>query len=122
MLDSKDDIIRKFKRAVTDSDTVVRYAEGKEGICNLMTIYSCFTGKTFEEIEKEFDGRGYGEFKLAVGEACADGLAPIQTEYHRLMSERAYLEGLLRENAEKASYIARRTLSKVYRKIGFLAV
>ena len=66
--------------------------------------------------------RGYGEFKLAVGEACADGLAPIQAEYHRLMADRAYLEGLLRENAEKASYIARRTLSKVYRKIGFLAV
>ena len=87
-----------------------------------MPIYSCFTGKSFEEIEREFDGRGYGDFKLAVGEACADGLAPIQTEYKRLMSDRAYLEGLLRENAEKASYIARRTLSKVYRKIGFLAV
>ena len=122
MLDPRDDIIRKFKRAVTDSDTAVRYAEGKDGINNLMTIYSCFTGKSFEEIEREFDGRGYGDFKLAVGEACADGLAPIQTEYKRLMSDRAYLEGLLRENAEKASYIARRTLSKVYRKIGFLAV
>jgi len=118
MLDPRDDIIRKFKRAVTDSDTAVRYAEGKDGINNLMTIYSCFTGKSFEEIEREFDG----DFKLAVGEACADGLAPIQTEYKRLMSDRAYLEGLLRENAEKASYIARRTLSKVYRKIGFLAV
>ena len=122
MLDPKDDIVRKFKRAVTDSGTAVRYAEGKDGINNLMTIYSCFTGKSFEEIEREFDGRGYGEFKLAVGEACADGLAPIQAEYHRLMADRAYLEGLLRENAEKASYIARRTLSKVYRKIGFLAV
>ena len=121
MFDSKDDIIRKFKRAVTDSDTVVRYADGKDGINNLMSIYSCFTGKTYEEIEKEFEGRGYGDFKLAVGEACAEGLAPIQAEYKRLMADKGYLEGLLRENADKASYIAGRTLSKVYRKIGFLA-
>jgi tryptophanyl-tRNA synthetase len=121
MFDSKDDIIRKFKRAVTDSDTVVRYADGKDGINNLMSIYSCFTGKTYEEIEKEFEGRGYGDFKLAVGEACANGLAPIQEEYKRLMADKGYLEGLLRENADKASYIAGRTLSKVYRKIGFLA-
>ena len=121
MFDSKDDIIRKFKRAVTDSDTVVRYADGKDGINNLMSIYSCFTGKSYEEIEKEFDGRGYGDFKLAVGEACANGLAPIQEEYKRLMADKGYLEGLLRENADKASYIASKTLSKVYRKIGFLA-
>ncbi len=121
MLDSKDDIIRKFKRAVTDSDTTVRYAEGKDGINNLMSIYSCFTGKSFEEIEREFDGRGYGDFKLAVGEACADGLAPIQEKYHQLMNEKGYLEGLLRENADTASWIASKTLSKVYRKIGFLA-
>jgi tryptophanyl-tRNA synthetase len=86
-----------------------------------MSIYSCFTGKTYEEIEKEFEGRGYGDFKLAVGEACAEGLAPIQAEYKRLMADKGYLEGLLRENADKASYIAGRTLSKVYRKIGFLA-
>ncbi len=121
MLDGKDDIIRKFKRAVTDSDTVVKYAEGKDGINNLMTIYSCFTGKSFEEIEREFEGRGYGEFKLAVGEACADGLAPIQEEFKQLMADKGYLEGLLRENADKASYIASKTLSKVYRKVGFLA-
>ena len=121
MLDPKDDIIRKFKRAVTDSDTVVRYAEGKDGINNLMTIYSCFTGKTFEEIEREFEGKGYGDFKMAVGEACADGLAPLQAEFKRLMADKAYLETLMRENADQASYIARKTLSKVYRKIGFLA-
>ena len=121
MLDSKDDIIRKFKRAVTDSDTVVKYADGKDGINNLMSIYSCFTGKSFEEIEKEFEGRGYGDFKMAVGEACADGLAPIQSEFKRLMADKAYLETLMRENADQASYIARKTLSKVYRKIGFLA-
>ena len=121
LLDSKDDIIRKFKRAVTDSDTVVKYAEGKDGINNLMSIYSCFTDKSFEEIEREFEGRGYGEFKMAVGEACADGLAPIQSEFKRLMADKAYLETLMRENADQASYIARKTLSKVYRKIGFLA-
>ena len=122
MFDSKDDIIRKFKRAVTDSDTVVRYAEGKDGINNLMSIYSCFTGKTFAEIEKEFDGRGYGDFKLAVGEACADGLAPIREKYNDLMADKGTLEAMLKENAEKASYIARRTLSKVYRKVGFYTV
>jgi tryptophanyl-tRNA synthetase len=121
MLDSKDDIIRKFKRAVTDSDTVVQYADGKDGINNLMSIYSCFTGKSFEEIEKEFEGRGYGDFKMAVGEACADGLAPIQSEFKRLMADKTYLETIMRENADQASYIARKTLSKVYRKIGFLA-
>jgi tryptophanyl-tRNA synthetase len=121
MLDSKDDIIRKFKRAVTDSDTVVKYADGKDGINNLMSIYSCFTGKSFEEIEKEFEGRGYGDFKMAVGEACADGLAPVQAEFKRLMADKAYLETIMRENADQASYIARKTLSKVYRKIGFLA-
>ena len=121
MLDSKDDVIRKFKRAVPDSDTVVKYADGKDGINNLMSIYSCFTGKSFEEIEKEFEGRGYGDFKLAVGEACADGLAPIQEEFKRLMADKAYLEGVMRDNADQASYIARKTLSKVYRKVGFLA-
>ena len=86
-----------------------------------MTIYSCFTGKTFEEIEKEFAGKGYGDFKMAVGEACADGLAPIQAEFKRLMADKAYLENLMRDNADQASYVARKTLSKVYRKIGFLA-
>lgn len=119
LLDSKDAIIRKFKRAVTDSDTCVKYAEGKDGINNLMTIYSCFTSKSMEEIEKEFDGRGYGDFKLAVGEACADGLAPLQEEYARLMADKGYLEGILKEGASYASYLASKTLSKVYRKIGF---
>ena len=87
ILDPRDVIIKKFKRAVTDSDTCVRYADGKDGINNLMTIYSCFTGKTMEEIEREFEGKGYGDFKLAVGETCADALAPIQTRYNTLMSE-----------------------------------
>ncbi len=121
ILDSRDAIIRKFKRAVTDSDTVVRYAEGKDGINNLMSIYSCFTGKSFEEIEREFDGRGYGDFKSAVGEACADALAPINSEFSRLMNDKAYLESVYTESAAHASYLANKMLAKVYRKVGFLA-
>lgn len=122
LLDDRDAIIRKFKRAVTDSETSVRYAEGKDGINNLMTIYSCFTGKTMEEIEREFEGKGYGDFKLAVGEACADGLAPFQSEYKRLMADKAYLEGIMKQGSAYAGYLASKTLSKVYRKIGFLQI
>jgi tryptophanyl-tRNA synthetase len=122
ILDDKDTIIRKFKRAVTDSDTVVRFAEGKDGINNLMTIYSCFTGKTLEEIEREFDGRGYGEFKLAVGEACADALAPVQARYNELISDKAFLEAQMKKGAEEASYYARKTISKVKKKVGFVQI
>ncbi len=120
ILDDKDTIIRKFKRAVTDSDTVVRYGEDKPGISNLMSIYSCFTGKSFEEITKEFEGKGYGDFKLAVGEACADALAPVQSRFKELMKDKAYLEAVAKNGAETASYLARKTLSKVYRKVGFV--
>ena len=120
ILDSKDDIIRKFKRAVTDSDTCVRFADGKDGINNLMTIYSCFTGKSFDEIEKEFEGRGYGDFKLACGEACADALSTVQGEFNRLMADKAYLEDVMKKGAEEAAYYARKTLSKVKRKLGFV--
>ena len=120
ILDSRDELMRKFKRAVTDSDTVVRYAEGKPGINNLMNIYSCFTGKTHEEIEREFAGKGYGEFKMAVGEAVADGLAPLQAEYQRLMADKGYLESIMKKGAEAASYMAMKTLRKVYKKIGFV--
>ncbi len=122
ILDSKDDILRKFKRAVTDSGCEVRAGEGKDGINNLMSIYRCFTGKTNEEIEAEFAGRGYGDFKLAVGEACADALAPVREEYARLIADKAYLETVMREGAEAASYIARKTLSKVKRKLGFVTL
>ena len=122
ILDKKDDIIRKFKRAVTDSDTCVCRAEGKDGINNLMTIYSCFTGKSDEEIEREFAGKGYGDFKAAVGEVCAESLDPIRSEFDRLMKDKAYLEGIFKENSEKASYLARKTLSKVYRKVGFVQI
>ena len=122
ILDDRDTIIRKFKRAVTDSDTCVRFAEGKDGINNLMTIYSCFTDKTFEEIEKEFEGRGYGDFKMAVGEVCADALAPVQSEFARLLSDKAFLEAQMKKGAEEASYYARRTLGKVQKKLGFVKI
>ena len=120
ILDDKDTMIRKFKRAVTDSDTVVKYAEGKDGINNLMTIYSCFTGKDFAEIEREFEGKGYGDFKMAVGEACADALAPVQQKYHQLLADKAYLEDVMKKGADEAAYYARKTLSKVKRKLGFV--
>ena len=120
MLEKKDDIIKKFKRAVTDSETEVRFAEGKDGINNLMTIYSCATGKNMDEIEREFSGRGYGDFKLAVGEAVADALTPIQKKYNELMSDKAGLEKILKDGAEKAAQRANKTLSKVYKKVGFL--
>ena len=120
ILDSKDDIIRKFKRAVTDSGSEIRYADDKHGISNLMTIYRSFTGKTIEQIEREFDGRGYGDFKLAVGEACADGLAPVRDEFAKLIADKAHLEAVMKAGADEAAYYARKTMSKVRRKIGFV--
>jgi tryptophanyl-tRNA synthetase len=122
ILDSRDDVIRKFKRAVTDSDTVVRYAEGKDGINNLMSIYSCFTGKSLDEIEREFDGKGYGDFKLAVGETVADSLAPLRERFDALMKDKAYLEQIMRSGAERANHIAMKTISKVHRKIGYVGL
>ncbi len=120
ILDDKDTIIRKFKKAVTDSEAVVRYAEGKDGINNLMTIYSVVTGKSFEDIEKEFDGKGYGDFKLAVGEAVADHLEPVRSEFDRLMNDKAYLKECYTKGAEMAGRIAQKTVSKAYRKVGFV--
>lgn len=120
ILDSKDDIIRKFKRAVTDSDNVIRYGEDKPGISNLMTVYRAFTGKSFEEIEREFSGAGYGSFKLAVGEACADGLASVRDEFSRLIADKAYLESVMKNGADEAHHYALRMMSKVKRKIGFV--
>lgn len=122
ILDSRDDIIRKFKRAVTDSETSVRYGEGKDGINNLMSIYSCFTGKSFEEIEREFEGKGYGDFKLAVGEVTADALAPLKKRYDELIKEKAYLEQVMKNGADTANRIAARTMRKVYRKVGFAQI
>ena len=122
ILDNKDTIIRKFKRAVTDSDTCVCVGEGKHGINNLIGIYSCFTGKTADEIAREFEGKGYGDFKLAVGEVCADALAPIQQRFNEYLSDKAMLENQMRKGAEEASYYARRTLSKVQKKLGFVKI
>ena len=119
MLDTPDDIRRKFKSAVTDSEAVVRYAEGKDGINNLMTIYSCCTNKSFEEIEREFEGKGYGDFKPAVAESVIETLKPIQDRYYELTRDKAMLEKLASEGAQKASYIAGKTVSKVMRKVGF---
>lgn len=120
ILDGRDDIIRKFRRAVTDSGSEVRFADGKDGICNLMNIYSAITGKENDEIEREFEGKGYGDFKLAVGEAVADALSPLQNEYARLIADKAYLEQIMRDGAETASSIARKTMRKVYKKTGFV--
>ena len=121
IMEKPDDIMRAFKRAVTDSETSVRYdVANKPGISNLMHIYSVATGKTFEEIEKEFDGRGYGEFKTAVGESVVEMLTPIREKAEELIKDKAYLESVYRAGAEKASYTAMKTLRKVYRKVGFI--
>ena len=122
ILDDRDTIIRKFKRAVTDSDSEIRYAEEKPGVSNLMTIYSCFTGKTMDEIEREFQGVGYGDFKLAVGEVTADALAPVQNRFNELLADKAGLEAQMKKGAEEASWYARRTLSKVQKKLGFVQI
>ena len=122
IIETRDETIKKIKSAVTDSDACVKYAEGKDGINNLMSIYSSFTGKDFDAIEKEFEGKGYGDFKAAVGEVCADGLAPVREEYARLIKDKAYLEDVMKKGSETASYLARKTLSKVYRKVGFYSV
>ena len=124
LMEKPEDIMRKFKRAVTDSDTerCVRYAPAeKPGVSNLMQIYAAATGKTYEDIEAEFAGQGYGKFKPAVGEAVAETLRPIREETERLLADKAYLESVYRAGAEKASYAAEKTLRKVYKKVGFIA-
>lgn len=120
LLDSRDAIIRKCKKAVTDSEACVRYAEGKDGINNLMTLYSVFTEKTFDEIEKEFEGQGYGVFKEAVGVAIADALGPVKEKYDMYMNDKSQLETIYRSSAEKASYLAEKTMRKVYKKLGLI--
>ena len=120
LLDPPETIIKKFKSAVTDSEAEVVYREGKDGINNLMSIYSSVTGKSFEEIQNDFAGKGYGDFKTAVGETVAEELRPIREEYDRLMADKAYLESCYRDGAQKARTISQRTLDKVYKKIGFL--
>ena len=122
LMDKPEDIMRKFKRAVTDSETAVKYdKDNKPGISNLLTIYCASTGKTIEEAEAEFVGQGYGVFKPAVGEAVVELLRPIREESQKLLADKAYLESVYREGAQRAQYLANKTLSKVQRKIGFVA-
>ena len=124
LMERPEDIQRKFKRAITDSDTenCVRFdPENKPGVANLMSIYSAVTGKTFEEIEAEFAGQGYGKFKPVVGDAVIEHLRPIREESQRLLKDKAYLEGVYRDGAQRASYVAEKTLRKVYKKVGFVA-
>jgi len=121
IMDKPEDIMRSFKRAVTDSETSIRFdPENKPGISNLIQIYSVCTGKDFDEIEKEFDGKGYGVFKPLVGEAVVEVLRPIREEAQKLLTDKAYLESVFKNGADKASYTASKTLRKVYKKIGFI--
>ncbi len=119
ILEDDNVIVKKIKSAVTDSEAKVRFADGKDGVNNLMGIYSCCTGKSFEEIEKEFDGKGYGDFKGAVAEAVVEELRPLKEEYARLINDKAYLNECMKQGAEKASYRAEKTLRKVMKKVGF---
>ncbi|MBQ3794168.1 MAG: tryptophan--tRNA ligase [Lachnospiraceae bacterium] len=119
LMDDADTIIRKFKRAVTDSEACVRYNENQPGISNLMEIYSTCTGKTYAEIEKEFDGKGYGDFKMAVGESVVDVLRPIHERIADLEKNKDYIDSMIKANAEKANYAATKTLRKVQKKVGF---
>lgn len=119
LLDTPDQIMKKFKSAVTDSEAVVRCAPGKDGINNLLAIYSCCTGKTIAEAEAEFDGKGYGDFKVAVAEAVIEELRPVRENFDRVIGDKAYIEECMKKGAESASRLAQRTLSKCMKKIGF---
>ncbi len=119
LMDDPDTIMRKFKRAVTDSEAQIRYREEQPGIKNLIDIYCACTGKTPEEVEKEFDGKGYGEFKPAVGEAVVDVLRPLQQRVAELEKDKAYIDSVIKNNAEKAQYFSTKTLRKVQKKVGF---
>ncbi|MDO4473912.1 MAG: tryptophan--tRNA ligase [Eubacteriales bacterium] len=119
LMDDPDTIIRKCKRAVTDSEAQILYRDEQPGVKNLIDIYSSCTGKTPEEVVKEFDGKGYGEFKMAVGESVVSVLKPLQDEVERLNKDKAYIDGIIKENAEKANYYSMKTLRKVQKKVGF---
>jgi tryptophanyl-tRNA synthetase len=123
ILDDRDAIIRKFKRAVTDSFAEIRFApgeEGREGVTNLLSIYSAVTGKDMGACVAEFSGKGYGDLKLAVGEAVSDALAPVRERFAEVSSDKAYLEKMYTQNSERAKYLSNKTLSKVYRKVGLI--
>ena len=119
LMDDPDTIIRKCKRAVTDSEAQILYRDEQPGVKNLIDIYRACTNKSVEEVLKEFDGKGYGEFKMAVGEAVVSVLKPLQDEVARLEKEKAYIDSIIKENGEKAQYFANKTLRKVQRKVGF---
>lgn len=119
LMDDPDTIMRKCKRAVTDSEAQMLYRDEQPGVKNLIDIYSACTGRTPEEVVKEFDGRGYGDFKMAVGESVVSVLKPLQDEAARLTKDKAYIDGIIKENAEKAGYYANKTLRKVQKKVGF---
>lgn len=122
LMDKPEDIMRKFKRAVTDCEAAVKFdKDNKPGISNLLAIYCTATGKTIEEAEAEFEGQGYGIFKPAVGEAVVELLRPVREEATRLMGDKAYLESIYKEGAERAAWMAEKTLRKVYKKVGFVA-
>lgn len=118
LMDDPDTIVRKCKRAVTDSDSEVRYSKDKPGVSNLLEIYSVCSGKTIQEAEKEFAGVGYGDFKMAVAESVISVLKPMQEEYERLLKEKDYIDGIIKTNDEKAAYFANKTLRKVKKKLG----
>lgn len=124
LLDPPDVITRKIKRAITDSDTenAIRVAPEKPGVSNLIGIYSVLTDKTPRQVEEEFAGKGYGAFKPAVAEAVVETLKPIQDRYQAFLADKAQLEALMKDGADKAAVIARRTLRKVYKKIGFYQI
>ena len=119
LMDDMDTIMRKCKRAVTDSEAQILYRDEQPGVKNLINIYSACTGKTPDEVVKEFDGKGYGDFKMAVGESVCAVLKPLQDEAARLEKDKAYIDGIIKANAEKAGYFANKTLRKVQKKIGF---
>ncbi len=120
ILDDRDTIIRKFKRAVTDSGSGIYMSEDKKGISNLITIYGAITGKTTQEVEKEFEGKGYGDFKLAVGEAVADELAPIKANFDKIIADKSELERLFKDGAQRAEKVAGKTYFKAMKKVGFV--
>ena len=120
LLDDPNVIMKKFKRAVTDSKTEIKYDENRKGLHNLINIYSAYTGKTPDQIEDMYEGKMYSDFKVDLADIVIDALRPIQEEYNKIYNDKGYLDQLLKEGAEKARYQARKTLDKVYRKVGFI--
>lgn len=119
LMDDPDTVMRKCKRAVTDSEAHILYRDEQPGVKNLVDIYSACTGKTPDEVVAEFDGKGYGDFKMAVGEAVVSVLKPLQDEVARLEKDKAYIDSVIKTNAEKAQYFSNKTLRKVQKKVGF---